>query len=133
MSRFRPTATVWALPLAAVLVGCGGERVYHVSGTVTYQGKPVPVGNIVFEPDPSAGNKGPAAFAKIKDGHYDTSLGDARGTVGGPHLVRIQGRDGIARGELINGMLLFRDYNTKVDLPKKSGEQNFEVPAGDRG
>ena len=77
--------------------------------------------------------KGAAAFAKIKDGHYDTSVGDGRGTVGGPHLVRIHGRDGIPRGELLNGLPLFRDYHTTVDLPKKSGEQNFEVPTGDRG
>jgi hypothetical protein len=121
------------IPLVALLAGCDGEKTYNISGTVTYQGKPVPTGQIVFEPDASAGNKGAAAFAKIKDGHYDTSTGDSRGTVGGPHLVRIQGRDGIPRGELINGMPLFRDYNTKVDLPKKSGEQNFEVPVGDRG
>src|SRR5206468_6626683 len=106
MNRTRTTATVLAIPLAVVLAGWGGERVYNISGTVTYQGKPVPVRNIVFKPDTSAGNKGAAAFAKIKDGHYDTSLGDSRGTVGGPHLVRIQGRDGIPRGELINGMPL---------------------------
>ena len=132
MIRIRVTATILALPLAAVLAGCAGERLYHVSGIVTYQGKPVPAGQIVFEPDASAGNKGPAAFAKIKDGHYDTSLGDSRGTVGGPHLVRIHGRDGIPRGELLNGLPLFRDYQTKIDLPKKSGEQNFEVPTGER-
>jgi len=129
MIRTRATFTAAAALLAVVLAGCGGERVYPLSGTVTYQGKPVPTGNIVFEPDAAAGNKGPAAFATIKDGHYDTRDGASRGTIGGPHLVRIQGRDGIPRGELLNGMPLFRDYNTTVDLPKKSGEQNFEVPA----
>jgi len=117
--------------LAIVLTGCGGERAYNISGTVTYQGKPVPAGHIVFEPDASAGNKGPAAFAKIKDGRYDTRGGDGHGTVGGPHLVVIHGRDGIPRGELLNGLPLFHDYNTKVDLPMADGEQNFEVPLGD--
>src|SRR5262249_49969161 len=101
----------------------------HVSGTVTYQGKPVPVGQIVFEPDASAGNSGQAAFAKIKDGHYDTRL-DGQGTLGGPHQVRIHGRDGVPRGELLSGMQLFKDYNTKVDLPKADAKQDFEVPAG---
>ena len=119
--------------LAVALAGCGGERVYNLSGTVTFQGKPVPAGHIVFEPDASAGNKGPAAFAKIKDGRYDTSILEGRGTVGGPHLVLIHGRDGIPRGELLSGLPLFRDYQTKVDLPKKSGARDFEVPAGDRG
>src|SRR5947207_9499998 len=125
---------VWAgLAVAAVVCagGCGGEKTYNLSGTVTFQGKPVPAGQIVFEPDASAGNHGQAAFAKIKDGHYDTRI-DGSGTVGGPHLVLIHGRDGIPRGELLNGLPLFRDYNTKVDLPKASGEQNFEVPAGER-
>ncbi len=132
MNRTAAATTVLALPLAALLLGCGGERSFNLSGTVTYQGKPVPAGQIIFEPDASAGNKGPAAYAKIKDGRYDTSA-EGHGTVGGPHLVRIHGRDGIPRGELLNGLPLFRDYNTKVDLPKKNGEQNFEVPAGDRG
>jgi hypothetical protein len=125
-------ALVFVLLLAALLAGCGGERIYNLSGTVTFQGKPVPAGQIVFEPDASAGNSGPAAFAKIKDGKYDTRILDGRGTVGGPHLVRIHGRDGIPRGELLNGLPLFRDYETKIDLPKADVKQDFEVPAGGR-
>jgi len=131
MNQIRATTTVLAISLTTLLAGCGGERTYNISGTVTFQGKPVPAGQIVFEPDAGAGNNGAPAFAKIKDGHYDTSS-EGRGTIGGPHLVRILGLDGIPRGELLNGLRLFRDYNTKVDLPKKNGEQNFEVPAEDR-
>src|SRR5262245_10803606 len=93
-----------------VLAGCGGERTYELSGSVTFKGKPVPTGQIMLEPDASAGNKGPAAFAKIKDGHYDTRILEGRGTVGGPHIVQIQGRDGVPRGELLNGMPLFSEY-----------------------
>jgi hypothetical protein len=132
MIRVRVAAPILVVLFAVVLSGCGGAKVYHLSGTITFKGKPVPTGQIVFEPDASAGNHGGAAFAKIKDGHYDTRI-DGSGTVGGPHLVTIHGRDGIPRGELLNGLPLFRDYNTKVDLPKASGEQNFEVPAGNRG
>ena len=56
------------------------------------------------------------------------------GILGGPHLVRIHGRDGIPRGELLNGLPLFRrDYETKVDLPKADAKQDFEVPADWRG
>jgi hypothetical protein len=116
--------------LAALLLGCGGERTYNLSGSVTYQGKPVPAGQIVFEP--AADNKGPAGFAKIKDGHYDTQILDGRGTIGGSHIVRIHGRDGIPRGELLNGLQLFPDYSVTIDLPKTDGEQNFEVPAGEQ-
>ena len=122
MTRMKATVFVLSILLAIVLAGCGGEHIYNLSGTVTYQGKPVPAGHIVFEPDASAGNS-----------HYDTRILDGRGTVGGPHLVLIHGRDGIARGELLNGLPLFRDYNTKVDLPKADGKQDFEVTPGDRG
>jgi hypothetical protein len=131
MIRSNAAALVLALLLLPLLCGCGGQRVYHVSGTVTYQGKPVPTGQIVFEPDASAGNSGQAGFAKIKDGHYDTRT-EGQGTLGGPHLVRIHGRDGIPRGELLNGMQLFQDYNTKADLPKANANQDFDVPAGER-
>lgn len=132
MNRFKAAAVVWAVLFAVLLPGCGGERTYNVSGTVSFQGKPVPSGHIVFEPDPTSGNSGAPAFAKIKDGHYDTRIDGGHGTIGGSHLIRIHGRDGIPRGELLNGLPLFRDYETTVDLPKEDGEQNFEVPARPR-
>jgi len=133
MTGTKAPAFVLAILLPVALGGCGGDRVYNLSGAVTFQGKPVPTGHIVFEPDASAGNNGPPAFAKIKDGHYDTRVLDGRGTIGGPHVVTIHGRDGIPRGELLSGLPLFRDYNTKVELPKADGKQDFDVPAGDRG
>jgi hypothetical protein len=129
VKRLSILATALAAVTGAVLLtGCGGEKAYHLSGTVTFKGKPVPVGQIVFEPDPSAGNKGQAAYAKIKDGHYDTRE-EGQGTVGGPHIVTIHGRDGVARGELMNGLPLFRDFVTQVDLPKAETKHDFEVPA----
>jgi hypothetical protein len=113
----------------AILFGCSpGERVYNLSGNVTYAGKPVPVGHIIFEPDSNAGNSGGSGFAKIKDGHYDTSILDGRGVLGGPHVVRIQGLDGIVRGELLNGIPLFQEYVTTADLPKGNGAKDFDVP-----
>jgi hypothetical protein len=108
--------------------GCGlGERQYHLSGAITYQGKPVPAGTIVFEPDATKGNQGAAGYARIKAGRYDTRAEDGKGTVGGPHLVRILGLDGIPRGELINGMPVFPEYSTTADLPKKFAKHDFEV------
>ena len=114
--------------LAALLAGCGGDKVHHLSGTVSFQGKPVPAGHIVFEPDAGSGNTGSPAFAKIKEGRYDTRL-EGQGTIGGPHTVLIHGRDGIPRGELLNGLPLFQDYSTKADLPSEEGTLDFEVPA----
>ena len=125
-----PTFVFGLLCTVLLLVGCGGERLHNLSGAVTFKGKPVPTGHIVFEPDTSAGNKGAAAFAKIKDGRYDTSGEGGHGSVGGPHHVRILGLDGIPRGELLNGLPVFPEYSTTADLPKKDATQDFEVPAG---
>jgi hypothetical protein len=114
-----------------VAAGCGrGERLYHLSGKVTFAGKPVPKGTIVFEPDTSRGNQGSAAFAQIIDGRYDTRSGEGKGTVGGPHLVRILGLDGIPRGELVNGSPLFPEYTTTADLPRADATLDFDVPRG---
>lgn len=132
MTHSRILANTLALIGVALVTGCSGEKTYHLSGTVTYKGKPVPKGQIVFEPDASAGNKGQPAYAKIVDGHYDTRE-DGQSTVGGPHIVQIHGRDGIPRGELLSGLPLFRDYSTTVDIPKGNNKQDFEVPSGDRG
>ncbi len=125
--------TIFARALVlAGLVGClgcsPGERVYQLSGTITYAGKPVPAGHIIFEPDNNADNKGGPGFAKIKDGRYDTSILDGHGVMGGPHIVRIQGLDGVVRGELLNGISLFQEFVTTADLPKKNGTQDFSVP-----
>lgn len=113
------------------LNGCGGKvegpARFDVSGTVTYASKPVPAGSILFEPD--KGNKGPAGYAKIKDGKYDTK-NDGAGTVGGSHTVRIVCLDGVAKPDSPDGVLLCPEYTTSVDLPKEKTTKNFEVPQG---
>jgi hypothetical protein len=113
----------------SVVLGCdSGPKTYHLTGTITYQGKAVPAGNILFEPNGSQGNEGQPGFAKIKDGKYDTSL-EGQGVLGGPHQVRITGFDGVPRGELLLGIPLFPDYTTTADLPKTDAVQDFDVPA----
>ncbi len=115
--------------LLPIFLGCSsGEKIYDLSGAITYQDKPVPAGHIVFEPDTTAGNSGAPGFAKIKDGRYDTRVLEGRGIVGGPHLVRILGLDGIPRGELLNGSPVFPEYSTTADLPKGNGTHDFSVP-----
>jgi hypothetical protein len=126
----RNRAWVFVVAVGATLVisvgGCGSaDKTYDLSGTVTFQGKPVPAGSILFEP--AAGNKGPSGYAKIKDGRYDTRDPDCRGIIGGPHLVQIRGLDGIPRGELLNGVPLFPEHTVTVDLPKENGTRDFEV------
>jgi len=117
--------------VCAGLAGCGGSKGpdrHRVWGKVTFHGQPVPVGSIKFDPDGSQGNQGPQGFATIKDGHYDTA-GAGAGVVGGPHVVRISGFDGIASSDdAPQGAPLFPAYQTTVDLPKEPAEKDFEIP-----
>ena len=112
------------------IAGCSGDdgpRRYDLSGTVTFDGKPIPMGSIIFQPDSSAGNSGPQGAAEIRNGKYDTS--DRKGIIGGPHIVRITGFDGVAENEMEVVPPLFAEYQIKSDLPKESGTIDFEVPA----
>jgi hypothetical protein len=114
-----------------MLIGCDGggsgpER-FDLSGAVNFDGKPVPFGQIVFEPDSSAGNSGPQGFAEIRDGKYDTKAG-GKGTVGGAHVIRITGSEGESRDENNPAEVLFSDYETTADLPKEDSTKDFDVP-----
>ena len=96
----------WVPLLGMLVLGCSGSSGpprYPVEGSVTYDGKPVPAGQIVFEPDSTAGNQGPASYATIDHGRFATPRG--KGTVGGPHRVRITGTDGQASGESPHGSI----------------------------
>ena len=121
--------SVAVLGLAVVLAGCGekGPARHNVSGKVTFAGKPVPAGRIVFEPDSAAGNQGPAGFAEISDGQYDTAKA-GQGTVGGPHLARITGLEGKPVGNATVNPL-FNTYEAKVDLGQGASTHDFDVPA----
>ena len=63
--------------IAAVLIGCGksGPERYEVSGAVTYHGRPVRGGRILFTPDTTQGNNGPGSVAEISNGMYYTRQG----------------------------------------------------------
>jgi len=112
--------------------GCGpsGPPRYQVSGAVTYGGEPIPAGRVFFEPDESKGNVGPIGTAVINGGRYETRSGE--GPIGGPHVVIINGHDGIPDpvepDETPMGRTLFFPYKTHVDLPKEASTQDFDVP-----
>lgn len=119
-----------ALPFAMLFSGCGGAdgpSRYEVSGAVTFQGKPVPSGEIVFEPDGSKGNKGPGSVTRIKNGKFQTEKD--KGVVGGPYIVRIIGFDGVVvHEEASDGSPLFPPYETTVEFPKEDTVKDFDVP-----
>ncbi len=129
---FQNLAAVTLSAAALVSAGCGGgggsdvER-FRVSGTVTFKGEPIPAGTVTFEPNVTKGNKGPFGYATITNGKFDTS--SVKGTVGGPHFVRIEGTDGKVTPDKPQGSRLFNAHRVEVDLPKSNSEQKFEVPA----
>ena len=124
--------------LACGLLGCGSDapETYHVSGNVTFDGKPVPAGLIRFTPDSSKSNSGPAGYARIADGRFDTSAEGGKGHVGGPMIVQIDGSSSDP-GEIPTDesgiepdiKVLFSTWQTTADLPKEDATQDFEVPA----
>ena len=114
---------VLATLMLTTLSGCGGgaddgPKRFDVSGTVSFDSKPVPGGVIYFQP--AEGNSGPQGVAAIVEGKFDTSSG--KGTVGGPHTVLIEGADAV-------GKPIFVPFSQEVDLPKSSSKQAFDVPA----
>src|SRR5687768_4635634 len=73
-------------------VGCSSKpEMGQLSGSVTFQGKPVPAGWISFTPEPG---KGPVRVCQIKDGRYDSSKEADPGIILGKNQVKIAGFDG---------------------------------------
>lgn len=122
------------------IVGCSrADRLHRVSGRVTFGGQAVPAGQIYFIPDTTRGNRAPAGFAIILDGHYDThrdSVG--KGVIGGAYQIRIDGHSGNFEpnaaepspetASALENNTLFRDYVTTAELPPAESTQDFDVP-----
>jgi len=111
-----------------LLAGCGGadDGLYDLSGTVTLDGKPVPTGEVILEPDSKEGNAGPSSMAQIKDGNF--SLTAEQGIVGGKYNVTILAFDGVAFGEATEGKeLLKKPYTEKVEFPKEDSTHDFVI------
>ncbi len=132
MTKYGALLVLGCLSLAAGF-GCGGaSQRYHVKGTVTYNGNPVPVGTIQFVP--TKDNSGPAGYAKIVNGKFNTADSGNKGTVGGKHTVIINGFDGKSNPdeELPQGKQLFQEYRVTFDVPQQDEPvlQNFKIGAG---
>jgi hypothetical protein len=115
--------------LIVSLAGCGdgGPPRYHVKGKVTIAGQPVPAGQVRFNPDLSKGVDGPAGFAMIKNGEFDTR-DNGQPQIGGPIEVQIDAFDGKPGAELPMGRLLRPSYTTNVELPKSDATKDFDIP-----
>ena len=134
MISSRPLSLVALFASAALLVvGCGegndAPPRFEIKGKVTFAGKPVPYGEILFQPDSAKNNSGPGALGQIKDGQY--SIAAEKGVTSGPQIVRISGFDRPPSANIADDAAtpLFEGYETEVDLPKEATTNDFEVPA----
>jgi len=118
------------MALMLLLAGCGGSEgppKFHIEGAVTFEGEPVPAGEISFEPDSSQGNSGPGTIVPIIDGRYNSS--GTGGIIGGPMIARIVGYDGNAVEQSDFGVSLFSQISVSVDLPQEDTSYDFELTA----
>jgi hypothetical protein len=119
-----------SLTACLLMTSCGtsGSTVHHLSGKVTFNGKPLPAGRIFFLPNTARGNAGQGGFAEIKDGTYDTRH-NGNPTPGGALIVRIDGFDGKGAPGNPAGQALFLAYEVEVEVPRADATQDFDVPA----
>jgi hypothetical protein len=126
MKRTLQHLSVFVL-LAFLLTGCSNSGLYDVSGTVTWQGKPVPIGLVTIEPDAQKGNQGTQTQGLIQDGHFQTLPG--HGAIAGPVLITVSANDGVPAPFAPHGKLLFRTYQFRRELPAAASTLDIEVPA----
>ena len=120
---------IFLLSLSVVLLtfaGCGKEKLYKVSGTVTYQGELIPDGSISFVPsDPKLSPQG----APIRDGKYTAQV--RKGTM----TVRITGSKPDPNEKMYDGTPVWTDfvpekYSTQSTLTveiKGNQTENFDL------
>jgi hypothetical protein len=112
-----------------LLSSCGDPDVARrqVSGTVTYDGQPVPFGDIRFNPNSRKDNEGPQGSAEIIDGKFKTN--PEFGPVFGPNVVIINAFSDPPppKGEMPSMKYLVREYTTNVVIRRK-GEVNIDIP-----
>lgn len=93
-----------------------------LTGRITYDGQPVPYGDLVFTPDGAQGNSGPEGFALIKNGVYSTRDDRGKGVGRGPMIVAVSAfRDGPGQGIIV-------ETEFKVELPASGGEFDLVIP-----
>lgn len=137
--RLNSACAVWKSALGVVVAvclfsGCSGDSGYDISGSVSFDGEPIPAGKIYFRPDGSKNNVGQTGYANIVDGRYDTAAEGGKKMVGGALVVGIEGIDpdgatmDEASGEEV-AEALFPYYEIPVQLSEENTTRDFDVPA----
>lgn len=133
----KPSVSFWLiLVIASAFVSLGGcsqessAPRYQVSGTVTYDGQPVPAGLVKFQPDVDKGGTGPGGYAPIKEGKFCTK----EGLCAGPVKVSICGFDGELPDDLeaseaiMEESHLFGEYPALAVIKNEDTVLDFAVP-----
>lgn len=122
--------TVFLAVMVLGLLGCGGSGIekIQVSGTVTYQGQPIPYGKVMFQPDRTQGNFGPMGVALIENGRFESR--SDRGIVPGALKVTVYGHNGKNRDPEYRpyGDPMFEPYTTTLNLTETTEEEIIDVP-----
>jgi hypothetical protein len=113
--------------------GCGKKdpfQRHEVSGKVTYRGKDVEYGMLVFEPKESIGKHAPVTYAPVRNGQFKTTKED--GPTTGAYKVRVIGldRSKLKPDEISEDIPpLFPEHQLTVDIPPPADTLNVDVPA----
>jgi hypothetical protein len=118
-------AAVFAL--VALVAGCSSRpEMAQVSGTVTFNGHPVPAGWISFTPEPGRGS---VRVCQIRDGVYDSSKeGDPAGIHTGKNLVKIAGFNGKKEPLWGQGKQIFNPVDDVVEVTPGTMKKDFVIP-----
>jgi hypothetical protein len=110
----------------ALAAGCSSEPpMAQISGTVTFNGQPVPAGWISFTPDAT---KGTVRVCQIKDGVYDSSKEGQPGVFPGKNLVKIAGFDGKKIPLWGQGKQIFNPVDETFDVPAGTSTKDWVIP-----
>jgi hypothetical protein len=114
--------------LAALLLsGCSKHAdPIHVSGTVTFRGKPVRGGVVVIHPEVAKGNQGERGYAVIKDGKFDTRLDNGKGASPGSVKV-VVGAEENSNSEM-EYKPLFPPYRFETEVSPTNATFDIKVP-----
>jgi hypothetical protein len=113
------------------LSGCGGsgEERHQVSGSVTYQGKPLELGSISFEPDRTVVGFAPSSYTDVSDGKYSTKAEESPAK--GKYRVRVLAFDKSKIDPKVTAdmpPMLCPPFETTVEVPPPDGRLNIELP-----
>ena len=122
MRNFSLIAATLSATVLIAITGCGNEEFAPVSGTVTYDGNPVPKLKVIFSPEPVNGDHsvGPYSKGVTDDSGQFTMVSRFKdaGAFVGKHRLSFEYQDisAMALGDLESDMIDARDAGDKEEF-----------------